>query len=136
GNSPIAGIVHALVLVLVLVLLAPLAVYIPLASLAAVLFVVAWNMSQPKLVWRLIKESPRVDVFILLVTLALTVFVNLVVAVNICVALAMLHFLQRMSSSVRVERLRASQLRALLGNEVDQSVNENDIAVISVEGPF
>lgn len=136
GNSPIAGIVHALVLVLVLVLLAPLAVYIPLASLAAVLFVVAWNMSQPKLVWRLIKESPRVDVFILLVTLALTVFVNLVVAVNIGVALAMLHFLQRMSSSVRVERLRASQLRALLGNEVDQSVNENDIAVISVEGPF
>src|SRR5690606_21605513 len=100
GNSPIAGIVHALTLVMVLVALAPLAANIPLATLAAILFVVAWNMSQVRHVVRMIRTAPRADVAILIVTLSLTVFTDLVVAVNIGVVLAMLHFMRRMAESV------------------------------------
>src|SRR5690606_16605846 len=78
GNSPIAGVVHALTLVLVLLVLAPLAASIPLATLAAILFVVAWNMSDVRHVVRMIRRAPRADVVILLVTFCLTVFADLV----------------------------------------------------------
>ncbi len=134
GNSPIAGIVHVLVLVLVLLLLAPLAANIPLATLAAILFVVAWNMSQPRVVWRQLKTAPRADVFILLVTFTLTVFADLVVAVNIGVVLAMLHFLKRMADSVQVQRQSTSQLNKEFASDGIQFNDE--VAVLSVTGPF
>lgn len=137
GTSPISGIVHVLVLVLVLLVLAPLAVYIPLASLAAILFMVAWNMSQPKTVYALVRQAPWADVFILVVTLLITVFANLVVAVNIGVVLAMLHFLKRMSDSVSVEKIEKKRLNGLVAPEF-LSVYDSDeeIKVLSVEGPF
>ena len=134
GNSPIAGIVHVLVLLLVLVLLAPLAANIPLATLAAILFVVAWNMSQPRVVWRQIKTAPRADVFILLVTFALTVFADLVVAVNIGVILAMLHFLKRMADSVQVQRQTTGQLNKEFASE--GITFSDEVVVLSVTGPF
>ena len=137
GTSPIAGIVHVLVLVLVLLVLAPLAVYIPLASLAAILFMVAWNMSQPKTVYALVREAPWADVFILVVTLLITVFANLVVAVNIGVVLAMLHFLKRMSDSVSVEKIEKKRLNGLVAPEFLSVYDSDDeIKVLSVEGPF
>ena len=135
GTSPLAGVVHVLTLVLVLVALAPLAVHIPLATLAAILFMVAWNMSQPKLVLSLIRQAPRADTIILLVTLALTVFANLVIAVNIGVVLAMLHFLKRMSDSVRVVPLTKSHLKHLTSTELVEATS-NDVVVLSVEGPY
>lgn len=137
GTSPIAGIVHVLVLVLVLLVLAPLAVYIPLASLAAILFMVAWNMSQPKTVYALVREAPWADVFILVVTLLITVFANLVVAVNIGVVLAMLHFLKRMSDSVSVEKIEKKRLNGLVAPEfLSLYDSDEEIKVLSVEGPF
>lgn len=111
GTSPLAGIVHVLTLVLVLILLAPLAKNIPLATLAAVLFVVAWNMSEAPRFIRLVRRAPRADVAILLVTFALTVFADLVVAVNIGVVLAVLHFLRRMADSVEVHVESEAQLQ-------------------------
>ena len=134
GTSPIAGIVHVLVLVLVLLVLAPLAVNIPLATLAAILFMVAWNMSQPKLVFRTIRGAPKADVFILLVTFGLTVFADLVVAVNIGVVLAMLHFLKRMADTVQVERQSAAKLKREFSHE--GVVISDEVAVLSIEGPF
>src|SRR5699024_9208984 len=68
GNSPLAGIVHVLTLVLVVLILAPLAANIPLATLAAILFMVAWNMSQPRVVYHTLRRAPKADVFVLLVT--------------------------------------------------------------------
>ncbi|NHC61870.1 SulP family inorganic anion transporter [Paenalcaligenes suwonensis] len=137
GTSPIAGIVHVLVLVLVLLVLAPLAVYIPLASLAAILFMVAWNMSQPKTVYAIVREAPWADVFILVVTLLITVFANLVVAVNIGVVLAMLHFLKRMSDSVSVEKIEKKRLNGLVAPEfLSLYDSDEEIKVLSVEGPF
>lgn len=135
GNSPIAGIVHALVLIFILMVLAPLAANIPLATLAAILFVVAWNMSEVRFVIRLIKRAPRADVFILLATFGLTVFADLVVAVNIGVVLAMLHFMKRMSDSITVRMQTAKDLRYELGPSMPESWPDN-VAVYSVEGPF
>lgn len=104
GSSPLAGITHALTLVLIVLALAPLAVHIPLAALAAILFVVAWNMSEAGHFIKMTRRAPAADVVVLLVTFGLTVFVDLVVAVNIGVIVATLHFLRRMSSSVEVQQ--------------------------------
>jgi SulP family sulfate permease len=135
GNSPLAGVVHALTLVLVLLVLAPLAANIPLATLAAILFVVAWNMSQVRHVARMVRRAPRADVVILLVTLLLTVFTDLVVAVNIGVVLAMLHFMRRMSESVVVRREDGAALQRELGAYAQDTLPAN-VLVYTVEGPF
>lgn len=135
GNSPLAGIVHALVLIFIILVLAPLAANIPLATLASILFVVAWNMSEPRLVLKMIKRAPRADVLIMLVTFAMTVFMDLVVAVNIGVVLAMLHFLKRMSDSVTVRIQSVRDLKRELGQDAPETLPEH-VAVYSVEGPF
>ena len=93
GNSPLAGIIHSLTLLFILIFLAPLAVHIPLATLAAILFVIAWNMSDAYHVTQIIKRAPLSDVVILLVTFFLTIFVDLVVAVNAGVFLAIVRSL-------------------------------------------
>lgn len=135
GTSPLAGIVHALVLVLVLLLLAPLASYIPLTVLAAILFVVALNMSQAGLVLRLQRRLPAADLLILWVTFALTVFADLVVAVNIGVVLAMLYVLKRTSDGVRVRPLEGRDLLRVL--DVDAgAVPREDVRVLVLEGPY
>ncbi|MYN11609.1 sulfate permease [Pusillimonas sp. TS35] len=129
GSSPLAGIVHGVTLILVLLLLAPLAASVPLATLAAILFVVAWNMSQVRQVARLARRAPRADALIMLITLTLTVFTDLVVAVNIGVVLAMLHFLRRMAESVVVHRED--------GNSDDEPGSlPKGVLVYTVEGPF
>lgn len=135
GNSPIAGVVHALTLVLVLLFLAPLAASIPLATLAAILFMVAWNMSDVRHVVRMIKRAPRADVIILLVTFCLTVFADLVVAVNIGVVLAMLHFMRRMAESVVVRQQDNGILQRELAHEGIAELPPG-VLVYAVEGPF
>jgi sulfate permease, SulP family len=76
ATSPLAGIVHSLFLVSVILLLAPLASDIPLCCLSAILFVVAWNMSEVRHFLRIIHSAPRPDVAVLLLTFLLTVFVE------------------------------------------------------------
>jgi SulP family sulfate permease len=134
ATGPLAGIVHALVLVLIVLALAPLAVNIPLAALAAILFVVAWNMSEARHFVKMVRRAPAADVVVLLVTFGLTVFVDLVVAVNIGVIIATLHFLRRMASSVEVHQLTPQQLTnefAHRGLQIPPGV-----LVYAVEGPF
>jgi SulP family sulfate permease len=104
ATSPLAGMAHCVFLVLVILLLAPLASAIPLCCLAAVLFVVAWNMSELPHVLRIVRGAPKADVGILLLTFFLTVFVDLVVAVNVGVILAALFFMRRMADAVSVEQ--------------------------------
>lgn len=135
GNSPLAGIVHCLLLVLMVVYLAPLAKNVPLATLAAILFVVAWNMSDVRRLTQMVKRAPRADVVILLVTFSLTVFADLVVAVNIGVILAILHFVRRMATSVSVQRVNDMDLPQEL---VQQGISKlpKDVLVYSVEGPL
>ncbi|WP_027923641.1 SulP family inorganic anion transporter [Pseudomonas sp. URMO17WK12:I12] len=110
GTSPLAGVMHAVTLVLIILFLAPLASNIPLCALAAILFVVAYNMSELKHFKRMVQRAPRADVAILLITFSLTVFSDLVIAVNIGVILAMLHFMRRMASSVEVQQVVEHEL--------------------------
>lgn len=135
GTSPIAGIVHAVTLVLIILILAPLAEDIPLCALAAILFMVAWNMSEAHHFLRMVRRAPRNDVFILLTTFALTVFVDLVVAVNIGVILASLLFMQRMASAVAVQAHSESDIQHELMAEGLFALPK-DIMVYSIDGPF
>ena len=135
GNSPLAGIVHVATLVLVVLVAAPLAVHVPLATLAAILFVVAWNMSDVRHFIHLVRRAPPADVVILLVTFSLTVFVDLMVAVNIGVILATLHFLRRMSASVDVLELNEQDLQQELTNN-GMAAMPAGVMVFSVDGPF
>lgn len=135
GNSPIAAIVHSIVLILVLVLLAPLASNIPLCTLAAILFVVAYNMADIPHFIRTIKHAPRYDVLTLLVTFLLTVLTNLVVAVNVGVVVAMLFFVRRMHQSVIIEQQKPETLQAeLTANNI--SVLPTNTIVYAIQGPF
>ncbi len=135
GNSPVAGVVHAITLVLVLLFFAPYAVNIPLAALAAILFVVAWNMSEVRHFSKIIRRAPLADVVILLVTFTLTVFVDLVVAVNIGVILATLHFMRRMAGSVEVRQETEDDLQRELSRAGIAKLPA-DILVYAVDGPI
>lgn len=126
GNSPLAAIVHSVLLILIVVLLAPLAFEIPLCTLAAILFVVSYNMSDVPHFIRILKRAPRYDVLVLLITFLLTVFVNLVVAVNVGVILAMLFFIRRMYQSIAVDEQSTEQLPDL----------PKDTIVYTIHGPF
>ena len=99
ATGPLAGVFHAATLVVIVLFLAPLAEYIPLTALAAILFVVAWNMSEAGHFAHILKKAPRADRVILLITFVLTVFADLVVAVNVGVLLAMLHVIHRMTET-------------------------------------
>lgn len=134
GNSPISGIIHAVTLVLVIVFLAPLATDIPLAALSAILFVVAWNMSDAKHVVKLIKKAPSADILILLVTLVFTVFVDLVVAVNIGVLLAIGHFIMGMSATTEIKQHSSEDLISELP-EHQNMLTSSDVLVYSIDGP-
>lgn len=103
GRTPIAGMVHAIVLLIILVLAMPLAAMIPMTTLAAILIVVAYNMGDWKEFFYLIKHAPKSDVSVMLVTFFLTVIFDLVVAIEVGIVLASLLFIKRMSdvSSVR-----------------------------------
>ncbi|OZI51572.1 SulP family inorganic anion transporter [Bordetella genomosp. 4] len=135
GTSPLAGIVHAVTLVAIVVLLAPLAEYVPLAALAAILFIVAWNMSDLRHFGKMLRRAPRADVVILLVTFVLTVFADLVVAVNIGVILATLHFLRRMASSVGVQQMGRDELSRELAVNAGIDVPDG-VLVYTIEGPL
>jgi len=105
ATSPLSGIVHVLTLIAVLLFLAPLAARIPLAVLAAILFVVAWNVSEAGRFVHILRKAPTADRVILVITFGLTVFADLVVAVNVGVILAILHFLRRMAETVHTRQL-------------------------------
>jgi SulP family sulfate permease len=112
GTSPIAGIVHALTLLLVVLLAAPLALHIPLAALAGILLFVAWNMGEWREFSRLRKFSIHYRI-ILLGTFFLTVVFDLTVAVEVGLVLACVFFIVRMSELFRVQPLAAAQAGAL-----------------------
>jgi len=134
GNSPMAAIVHSIFLLLVILVLSPLAKNIPLSALAAILFVVAYNMSDIPHFIHVIKHAPRHDVLVLFTTFLLTIFTNLVVAVNIGVILAMLLFIRQMIQTVTIEKENHDTLNGEL-NTKGLSL-PNDVVIYSIQGPF
>lgn len=102
GRTPVAGMVHAAVLLVVLLAAMPYAALIPMPAIAAILFMVAYNMCQWRPFLRLVKTSPKSDVLVLLLTFALTVIFDLVVAIEAGMLLACLLFMKRMSDETDI----------------------------------
>ena len=118
-----------------ILLLAPLAADIPLCALAAILFVVAYNMSDVHHFLYLLKHAPRNDMLVLLTTFLLTVFTDLVVAVNVGVLLAVFLFTKRMSQTVTVE-LESPDILQMELKILGITNLPKDILVYTIEGPF
>jgi SulP family sulfate permease len=135
ADSPLAGLVHSGFLILVILLLAPLAAAIPLCCLSAVLFVVAWNMSELPHVMQLVRSAPKTDVVVLVLTFLLTVFVDLVVAVNVGVIVAALLFMRRMADSVSVEP-QVDAASGTPGGTGGTASLAPGVLVYSIEGPL
>ncbi|MBE6916107.1 MAG: STAS domain-containing protein [Ruminococcaceae bacterium] len=102
GRTPIAGMVHAVVLLLVLLFLMPYAGLIPMPTIAAILFVVAYNMSEWRKFVHTVKTAPKSDIAVMVVTFVLTVLFDLVVAIEVGMIMAALLFLKRMSEQTEV----------------------------------
>lgn len=102
GRTPVAGMVHAVVLLLILVVLMPCASWIPMPTIAAILFMVAYNMCQWRTFVRLTKTAPKSDIAVLVLTFFLTVIFDLVVAIEIGMLLSCLLFMKRMSDETGV----------------------------------
>ena len=103
GSTPIAGIVHSVTLLIVLVVLMPYAGMIPMPTIAAILFNVAYNMCQWRTFVKLLKTAPKSDIIVLLTSFILTVIFDLVVAIEIGMILACLLFIKRMSEETHVD---------------------------------
>lgn len=97
GRTPVAGMVHALVLLLVLIFLMPYAALIPMPAIAAILFMVAYNMSEWRVFLDVVRTSPKSDAAVLLITFFLTVVFDLVMAIGVGLVLASLLFMKRMA---------------------------------------
>jgi len=135
ATGPLAGLTHTATLIAIIVLLAPLAGHIPLAALAAILFVVAWNMSEVRHFTSILKKAPRADRVILVITFLLTVFADLVVAVNVGVILAVLHFLRRMAETSDTRQIDALSLRGELAALGTDRLPDNTL-VYEIAGPM
>ena len=102
GKTPIAGMVHSITLVIVLVVLMPYAGMIPMPTIAAILFIVAYNMCQWRTFLNLVKTAPKSDVIVLVTSFVLTIIFDLVVAIEVGMVLACLLFIKRMSEETKV----------------------------------
>ena len=103
GRTPVAGMVHSITLVIVLVVLMPYAGMIPMPTIAAILFLVAYNMCQWRTFLHLVKTAPKSDILVLFTTFILTVIFDLVVAIEIGMILACLLFIKRMSEETHAD---------------------------------
>ena len=130
GRSPIAGMVHSVVLLLVLVLLMPSAALIPMPCIAAILFQVAYNMSGWKNVVKTIKTAPKSDIVVLVTTFTLTVVFDLVIAIGVGMTLACLLFMKRMADVAHIREWNYND-----DDERSKSVPEH-IIVYEVHGPM
>ncbi len=116
GRTPVAGMVHSVTLLLILLVLMPYAAWIPMPTIAAILFMVAYNMSGWKEFVSLIKTSPKSDVLVLITTFVLTVVFDLVVAIEVGIVMAAMLFLMRMSAVTEVKGWKY----------VGEDINENN----------
>jgi SulP family sulfate permease len=139
GKTPVAGVIHAVVLLLIFLFLMPYAVYIPLSTLAAILIVVAYNMSEWR-TFRYLLKGHRADVAVLLITFFLTVIIDLTVAIEFGVILAIILFVKRISESSSIKVIENS---TVAGSEDEEAPNDIDmisipkgVEIFEIDGPF
>lgn len=139
GRTPVAGVIHALVLLLIYIFLMPLINYVPMACLAAVLVVVSYNMSGWRTIVGLLK-APKSDISIMLVTFLLTVVFDLTIAIEIGLLLAVVLFLRRVMENTEI-KVYSEQLDVAEGTDLDSTHHEvldvlPGVSVYEIDGPF
>lgn len=138
GRTPVAGLIHAVVLLLILLFLGPLTKHIPMACLAGVLIIVSYNMSEWRTFRSLLKNS-KPDVAVLLTTFLLTVIFDLTIAIEVGLLLAMLLFMKRMSDvtkiSVTTSEIDLSRESEIVHEEEKLTVPD-EVEVYEIDGPF
>lgn len=138
GRTPVAGIVHAIVLLVIFLVLMPLAAYIPMACLAGVLVIVSYNMSGWRTFMQLMK-NPKSDVIVLLITFFLTVVFDLTIAIEVGLLIACLLFMKRMAESTQIKVI-ADEIDP--NDETDAEVHEEHliipkgVEVYEINGPY
>ena len=138
GKSPIAGIIHAVVLLLILLLLMPLAQYIPMACLAGVLVIVSYNMSG----WRTFKgllKSPKSDVSVLLITFFLTVIFDLTVAIEVGLVIACVLFMRRVMETTEISVIKDEidpNMESDLEVHEENLIVPEGVEVYEINGPY
>ena len=133
GRTPVAGMVHSVVLLLVLLFLMPYAELIPMPTIAAILFIVAYNMSEWRKLVRIVKSAPKSDIIITLTTFILTVIFDLVIAIGVGMVLAAILFMKRMSEETEVTGWKYTE------NDTDSlelKVVPKDVRVYEMSGPL
>ena len=135
GRTPVAGMVHAIVLLLVLLFLMPYAGLIPMPTIAAILFMVAYNMSEWKKFVSILKKAPKSDILILVVTFVLTVVFDLVVAIAVGMVLTAMLFIKRMSDETSVNGWKYIDPDTD-EDGIDLRVVPKDVRVYEISGPL
>lgn len=137
GRTPVAGMVHAVVLLLILVILMPCASWIPMPTIAAILFMVAYNMCQWRTFLKLVKTAPKSDILVLVLTFFLTVIFDLVVAIEVGMLLSCLLFMKRMSDETGTRSwLYAEEAAAAEKSSKDLRRIPLELAVYEITGPL
>ncbi len=138
GRTPVAGIIHAVVLLLIMLFLGNLTSHIPMACLAGVLIIVSYNMSEWR-TFRALMKNPKSDVAVLLATFFLTVIFDLTIAIEIGLLLAVVLFLRRISetTSISLFKNQVNEADYVEGNSDVEKLNiPKDVEVYEIEGPF
>ncbi len=130
GRTPVAGIVHAIVLLLILVVLMPYAAWIPMPIIAAILFVVAYNMCEWRHFVEICKTAPKSDILVLVITFVLTVVFDLVVAIEVGMIAAVVLFMRRMADVTKVRKWEKA------GNNERYKTVSDGIEVLEIDGPM
>lgn len=138
GRTPVAGMVHALTLLLIMLVFMPYATLIPLSTLAAILMVVAYNMSE----WRSFKnmfKAPASDIIILLLTFSLTVLADLVIAIEVGMVFAAFLFMKRMADVTHIKSISdeiEDMPESVDSNSINNKKVSEDVLVYEINGPF
>ena len=136
GRTPIAGMVHSVVLLLVLVILMPYAALIPMPTIAAILFMVAYNMCGWRTFVQLCKTAPKSDIIVLVATFVLTVVFDLVVAIEVGMIAACLLFIKRMSEEAEVRGWKYYEDAEDDPDSIDLRVVPQQVRVYEISGPM
>lgn len=136
GRTPIAGMVHSVVLLLVLVVLMPYAALIPMPAIAAILFMVAYNMCGWRTFVHLCKTAPKSDIIVLTATFVLTVVFDLVVAIEIGMIAACLLFIKRMSEEAEVKGWVYYDEKEEDPDSIDHKTVPHQVRVYEISGPM
>ncbi len=135
ARSPVAGLIHALTLLGVLLFGAGLAAYVPLPVLAAILFIVAWNMGEWREIGGVFKQS-YTDILVWTATFLLTVLADLTVAVEVGMVLAALLFIRRVAVTTTVTRVTRDYIEAGRPHILQDKVIPDNVAIFRIHGPF